>query len=100
MNEQELEFSTKVFKAFAGEKTSRLANGARLREEIHAKIARGEEPHGYRVDWLEKEALALVTYMSEIARTFDLAHADDRCSVADLLDIMATAKALFEGSKD
>ena len=101
IEEEERVFANGVFLRFLAGEEARLLHGARLREEVHAAVERGEKPQGYRADWLRQEALHLVRVMEQVAMEFNVAHPDDKCSTADLQDVLITAHRLFSsGSGD
>jgi hypothetical protein len=72
-------------------KDGRLANGARLRQEIQDSIKAGVVVDHYRYTWLRESANQVIDIMKIIAGDFDRAHPDDMCSGADLLDILRVA---------
>lgn len=92
---EKMQYATSVFVAMVSEREDRLARGVRLREAMHEQIERGEKPTGYRADWLKQAALKLVRQLQQMASEFDKDHPDDKCSVADLLDVLATTQGLF-----
>jgi hypothetical protein len=92
------EFATTAFTALATEKQDRLTNGLVLRQQMHDAIKRGERPPGYRPAWLKTQSLDLVRILTEIAQRFDAEHPDDRCSVSDIMDVLATTMGLFRGA--
>lgn len=92
---EKIQYTTSVFVAMVSEREDRLARGVRMRNAMHEQIARGEKPTGYRPEWLKHSAIKLVQTLQQMASDFDKAHPDDKCSVADLLDVLATTKGLF-----
>jgi hypothetical protein len=94
-DQEKATFATTVFESMLTEKLDRLKHGAILRQTMFDTIQRGETPKGYRADWLRKQAAHLNSALGEIARKFDAEHPDDKCSVQDLLDILATTTDLY-----
>jgi hypothetical protein len=74
---------------------ARLDNGARQRTEIKRQIEAGEEPQGYRAEWLRESAHAILDLMATRAGQFNAVHEDDQASVADLLDAISTAERML-----
>lgn len=79
-----------------GLKLERLSRGKTLRQVMHAAIARGEEPKGYRPDFIADTSHELVQFLLQRCEKFNMEHVDDMASVADILDVLSTTKKLFE----
>ena len=92
---EQKDFTVAVFSALVGEKQDRLARGAILRQAMHDTLARGEEPKGYRPDWITEQSRGLVNFLVDAGEKFNLEHPDDQISVSDLLDVLATTAGLF-----
>lgn len=95
-----IEYAVAAFEALVGEKQDRLQRGVILRQAMHDAIKRGETPQGYRPLWIREGALELVRHCQHLAEQFDLNYPDDKASVSDLLDLLATAANLFRKHKD
>lgn len=80
-----------------GSKLERLSRGKTLRQVMHAAIARGEEPKGYRPDFITDTSRELAQFLLQRCERFNLEYVDDMASVADMLDILSTTKKLFQG---
>jgi hypothetical protein len=79
----------------------RAARAAKLREQMHAAIDRGEEPQGPKADWVRESAAHVLALLEEIADEYDAEHDDDTVIDGDILDILATARGyLREGMPD
>jgi hypothetical protein len=74
------------------EQERRLANGAELRQYVKAVVERGEKPTGYRADWLITSADSVLIHLDSLVQKFNEQHPDDMASLADLLDIIMTAR--------
>jgi hypothetical protein len=83
------EVATTLF-AIVSDKTKAIQRGARDRERIAQTIARGEEPYGHRVDWIQEAAEAVNQALMIKAREFNDRYPGDRISVQDMLDALAT----------
>jgi phage terminase small subunit len=86
--------------AEAVEKTTsdqaRLEHGLKVREQIHAALQRGETPDHPRFAWLQAQAKALLDLVFMMGADFDKANPTDKCSVADLCDILDIARNRLE----
>lgn len=94
----QIKFSIAVFSRLLTTKMDRLERGVQLRKQMHEAIKRGEKPTGYRAKWLKDSALEMVSVLGEIARKFDEKFPDDRASVSDLMDVLATTMGLIKGN--
>lgn len=92
------DFAIEVLVALHTEKQDRLTQGMIRRQAMHDQIKRGETPVGYRPDWIKSQARELVRALATAAEEFDLAHPDDKASVSDLMDILATTIGMFKKS--
>ena len=72
---------------------SRLQAGAADRDRLASSLERGESPTGYRLDWHLQASKKLWGLLVEEARQFNAQHPGDRVSVADMLDVLASATA-------
>jgi len=74
----------------------RLANGARLRDEMKKRLECGEEPTpAYRVEWLRQTAKEIVLVVAKSGEEFNAVHPEDGFSLADALDAVATARTML-----
>jgi hypothetical protein len=94
-----IEFAKKVFIALAREHETRMERGARLRKEMHEALQEGREAVGYRPDFIRDSAILIIQALGELAKEFDAEHPDDKCSGADLMDIIATVAGLLKGQQ-
>lgn len=94
-NSEMSEYATAVFEALVGENQDRLQRGLILRQAMHDSVKRGETPTGYRSPWIKAAAVGLAKHLGEVAKAFDAEHPQDKASVSDILDILATAEGLF-----
>lgn len=92
---EKIDFASVVFQALVTEKMDRLDRGVMLRQQMFDMIQRGETPTGYRAEWLRAQAMKVVEVLTEMAKAFDDKYPDDKCSVSDLTDILATTQGLF-----
>lgn len=82
---------TDIFVSLLNNRDVRLARGARLRQEMHEKFAKGERPTGYRADWIRGSATKILRELQKLGLDFNATHTDDQCSVNDLMDVLTTA---------
>ena len=92
----EINRAVSVFVQIAANSKKRLVHGASLRAEMRKAMEEGRKPTGYRAEWLRESACILVHVLGDIAADFDAEHLDDRASITDLMDIVATAAGLLQ----
>lgn len=97
---EKIEYAASAFEALVGSQQDRLSRGTILRQRMHAALKRGERPEGYRPEWIRECALELVHTLQAMSEEFDLEHPDDKASVGDLLDVLATTTNLFRNHED
>jgi hypothetical protein len=85
---EQIDYAKKVFETVAIDDQQRLKRGLQLREEMHAAIERGEDPKGYRVDWLQRTTSRVMQAITGSAEEFNALYHDDRISVADFADVL------------
>lgn len=83
-----------------GNSDEALQNGTKLRNRLAQQIQLGETPTGYRYDFLVNSAYRLIDELGNIARDFNDAHPDDRCSTIDFCDILATATEIIKQNSE
>ena len=89
--EEQIAYIQEVLRTVAIDDQARLKRGLQLRDEMHAAIARGEEPRGYRVDWLERSVQRVIQVVLGCGEEFNTLYNDDKASQADFADILLTA---------
>jgi hypothetical protein len=93
---EKIEFTTTAFQCLVRGQQDRLRHGAILRQAMHDAVERGEMPAGYRPVWIQEMSRKLARVLGEEASRFDRTYVNDKASVTDLLDILATTMALFQ----
>jgi len=88
-----------VLLRFVTDKEAKLRYGAKLRASMQASISRGEEPSGYRVEWILQTVSDIFTWLGTRAAEFNAKHPQDRVSADDFSDILATASARLKKSR-
>lgn len=73
------------------DKEARLRYGMKKRAEMIAAVQRGEEPTGYRAEWLKETVRAVFRLMASQAAMFNTVHPRDRISTNDFIDVLNTA---------
>lgn len=91
----DIDFACRVFLKLVSEKDERLEIGSRIREKMKASIAKGEEPSGYRADWLRESALEIIRTLGSQAQKFNTTYSSDKISAQDMVDALATAMNLL-----
>jgi len=93
MNDDTAKNASRILLKFVSDKEAKLRYGAKLRVEMQATIGRGENPTGYRVEWILKTVTELFTWLGNKAAEFNSEHPQDAVSTDDFSDILATAQA-------
>lgn len=96
MTPEQAKETAAVFVELIEQRKKLLEHGMKLRLEMHKAMEEGRRPTGYRADWIRRSATIMLSVLQEIARDFDLEHTDDRCSLADLMDVTATTMGLLK----
>ncbi len=93
-----IKYTTSVFSMLITTKMDRLSRGVMLRQQMHEAITRGEKPTGYRAEWLRSAALEIIDALGNLAGEFDDTYLDDKCSVSDLTDVLATTMGILKSN--
>lgn len=86
--EEQIAYTQLVFRTVSVDDQARLKRGMQLREEMHAAMARGEDPEGYRVDWLKRTSDRIIKVLIGSSEEFNAIYADDKISLGDLSDVI------------
>lgn len=98
---EKIEYATTAFLCLVNEKQDRLRRGLILRQKMHDAIERGEEPTGYRAEWLKGMVKKVAALLAQESEQFNKTYVSDMASVPDLLDILATVTHEFhDGEED
>ena len=84
--------ANRIILKFVTDKEGKLRYGARIRAMMQEAISRGEEPKGYRVDWILKTVTEMFGWLSVKAAEFNAAHPQDAISSDDFSDVLSTAQ--------
>jgi hypothetical protein len=84
--------ANRIILKFVTDKDAKLRYGARLRAMMQEAISRGEEPKGYRVDWILKTVTEMFAWLATKAAEFNAAHPQDAISADDFSDVLSTAQ--------
>jgi hypothetical protein len=96
---EKIDYATTAFQCLVNEQQNRLRRGLILRQKMHNAIERGEDPDDYRARWMKETTGKLARFLAEEAERFNKQHVNDMASVADLLDILATATHHFQNEE-
>ena len=99
-SEEKIAFATRVLSTVGVDDYARLQRGLELRKEMHAAQARGEVVMGYRIEWLHKTAQEVIRLVKAAGENFNMLHPDDKCSLLDFGDVLATATLRLGITKD
>lgn len=69
----------------------RLRRGLQRRARIAEALGNGEDPGGYRVEWLKNTASAVLEVIDIAKDKFNDEHIDDLVSRSDVVDVLTTA---------
>ena len=87
----EIQQVSDIFCSLLNNREVRLARGAKLRQEMHEQLSRGEKPQDYRSDWVRTSAFKVIQELQRLGLAFNESHNNDQCSIGDLIDILTTA---------
>jgi hypothetical protein len=90
MDPLQIKFANEVLYSLLTTQKKRLENSVQKRNALMASIDRGENPTGYRADFLRDSAKRVLMELASIAKDFNDAHPDDRCTAQDFVDILNT----------
>lgn len=83
--------ASRILLKFVTDRESKLKYGLQRRAEMFALIAKGEEPKGYRPEWLKSAVSAVIKVLLSKAQEFNAKYPQDCISSKDFLDVLATA---------
>lgn len=95
MTDQEV---VEVFHKITKQADIRLQRGLARRQEMYSQIKRGEAATGFRADFLRQATGDVLDCLAKIGEKFNDNHPDDKISVNDLLDILATTIARLKNA--
>jgi hypothetical protein len=93
MDDQTLINANRILLRFVTDIEAKVRYGARMRQAMFDAMNRGEEPKGYRIDFINRTANQAIGWLAERAAEFNAKHPQDRISTDDFADILATAHA-------
>lgn len=90
MDDAKIAETTQAFRDLMLTNKMLLEKGEKARERMRQRIAAGQSPDHYRYEWILENVDLLQDVMYDIAVDFNREHPDDRCSLADMKDILVT----------
>lgn len=79
-----------LYRFTAGDEAA-LKRALEDRMRIARQLAAGEEPTGYRVDFVRSSAMKVIDLLGDLGEEFDNKYKGlDRCTPLDLIDILQT----------
>lgn len=78
--------------------STRIVRGANRRQEMHQKVNDNKSPNCHRYRWIQETTREVVAVLQEASRGFNNIYLDDKISVNDLLDVMATVQGFLQGA--
>ena len=95
MRDSESHLVAQTFVRFHEVMEEKLRRGSISRQALRSSLNRGEEPHGPRAEWIRAAAAQVLEVLGSQARDFNTKYVDDRISVADMADVLATVLNLL-----
>lgn len=72
---------------------TKIRYGQKQRQIMVEALEKGENPRGYRVDWISKTANQIIGFLGDRGAEFNNSFPQDRISTEDFADVLATAQA-------
>jgi hypothetical protein len=88
LTEKEIEYTIVTLAKVINHQRKKLVNAATVRQGLSEALARGEMPDHYRIKFIRDSIKRVNALMATLCEEFNTAHPDDRCSAADLCDIL------------
>lgn len=85
--------ASRILLQFVTDKDAKVRYGKRQRDMMIEAVERGEQPKGYRIEWLDSTAQAIFQLLSEKGAEFNNQHPQDRVSTDDFDDALETCQA-------
>lgn len=82
--------ASRILLKFVTDKDAKLRYGLQRRAEMFKRMADGEEPSGYRAEWIKTSVNAVLKTLIEKAQEFNAMYPQDTISTKDFLDVLAT----------
>lgn len=98
MDSSKVVFTVSILDQIVRSHKERLQRGVERRKEMFEAIKRGEDPSGPRPEWIKESALEVIELLKNQGAQFNADNPDDRASISDLLDVIATAQAMIKRS--
>ena len=92
MDRKTVHAANEILLRFVTDVDAKLRYGAKMRQAIVDALDRGEDPKGYRWDFLNEASTGLFAWLAERAEEFDTAYPQDKISAQDLADILSLAQ--------
>lgn len=93
MDEATMKNANRILLRFVTDQEGKVRYGLRQRQAYFEAMERGEEPKGYRVEFVSQTANQIFSWLAERAQEFNRQYPQDRLSTEDFKDILATAHA-------
>lgn len=92
MDQKTIQAANEILLRFVTDVDAKLRFGAKMRQQIVDALDKGEDPKGYRWDFLNETSTNLFAWLAERAQEFDAAYPQDKVSAQDMADILALAQ--------
>lgn len=90
MTPAQIDFTVRTLAAVKNRDAARLARGSAIRELLHKQLKLGMAPEHYRLEWINRSIGRVIDTLGQVAAEFDREHPDDKASVNDFADILAS----------
>jgi hypothetical protein len=92
----EAAFIKDVFKRVKLVEKNRYQKGQLIRKEVFNRIQQGEDVNNYRIEFIRDAVYKLFNLMEDLSFEFNKAHPEDRFTMNDVGDVLATALKLIK----
>lgn len=90
--EERIKKAVDLFKRLREPHEKQLEYAYASRQRMIKEIEDGKRPSGYRYEFLANSADKVIDFLETIADEFNTIYTHDRCTLDDLIDIVATVK--------
>lgn len=86
----EIDELCKAFEEATKQQEQRLEQAHKDTDRVRDQLDRGENPTGYRVEWIRNTAIEMLKALTKQCEYFDMHHPNDRASSTDCLNATLT----------
>lgn len=93
---QDLKNAAALLRTLRTSQEVKLRYGSMKRQELREQLAKGEDPTGYRAEWLRERRNEIVKQLGQFAKDFNAQYPHDCCSLQDLKDVVVSVLNYIE----